>query len=46
MVEHTRSYMLQLQELGIKPTSEAAALIDMARTLIVLGVAKPSLSDA
>jgi hypothetical protein len=35
---------LQLQELGIEPRSEAEALVDMARTLIGLGVAKPTFS--
>lgn len=34
----------KLRELGIKPRPEAEALVDMARTLIVMGVAKPTFS--
>lgn len=34
----------KLQELNIKPRPEAEALVDMARTLMALGVAKPTCS--
>ena len=40
-----RPVYCQLQELGVKPRPEAEALVDMARTLIVLGVAKPTFSS-